>query len=69
MVDNLNCADGCVAASRTYRRQNLALSRVGERMQTRESADIVKVGYHIGIEDDLRDGGRRSRSKKKSASS
>ena len=59
-------ADGSVAASRAYRREDLALTRIRKSMQARERANVVKVGNHVGVEDDLhRLRGRRPRKRER----
>ena len=41
------------AARAAHRREDLALPGVRERVQARERADVVEVGDHVGVEDDL----------------
>ena len=61
-VDNLDRRDGRVAARGTHGRQDLALARVRKRMQARQRPDVVEVGQHVGVEDDLhRLGAQRER--------
>ena len=52
-VDHLDRRDGRVAARATHGRQDLALARVRKRMQARQRPDVVEVGQHVGVEDDL----------------
>ena len=52
-VDDLDSADGGVAARAADSRQYLALSCVRERMEAGQGAHVVEVGEHVGVEDDL----------------
>ena len=52
-VDHFDGTHGGIAACRAYRCENLALSGVRHRMQTCKRTDIIEIGDHVGVKDDL----------------
>ena len=59
-VDDTDRRRGGVAARAAHRGEDLALARIGERMEARERADVIEIRDHVRIKDDL-DGIREER--------
>ena len=53
LEDDLDRRDGRVAARAAHRGEDLALARIGERMEARERADVIEIRDHVRIKDDL----------------